>query len=224
MVGKKSSQVFYLFQPLCLPSEDGDSGLIIQYEMISVKDIYWVVISRLYTIFTKRGFASFGNRSIIRPYPDLIVGKRHISVGYNTIIGKHIQLTAWRKHNGTLFNPTIRIGCNSQFGAYNHITAVNCVEIGNGVLTGKFVTITDNSHGVPSDLNDCDISPIRRTVFSKGPVIIGDNVWIGDKATILANVKIGKGSIIGANAVVTKNVPPYSIVGGNPAKIIKQIK
>lgn len=192
--------------------------------MISVKNIYKVIKGRLYTIFSKRGFASFGHRSIIRPCPDLIVGKRFISVGDNTIIGKHIQLTAWGKHNGKLFNPTIRIGSNSQFGSYNHITAVNSIEIGDGVLTGKFVTISDNSHGVPGDLNDCDISPICRTACSKGPVIIGDNVWIGDKATILPNVRIGEGCIIGANSVVTKDIPPYCIVGGNPARIIKLIK
>ena len=192
--------------------------------MISVKDIYKAVKVRFYTLFAKRGFACFGHRSVIRSYPDLIVGKRHICIGDNTIIGKHIQLTAWEKHNGVLFNPTIRIGSNSQLGSYNHITAVNSIEIGNGVLTGKFVTISDNSHGVPGDLSDCDLSPINRMAFSKGAVIIEDNVWIGDKATILANVRIGKGSIIGANAVVTKDVPPYSIACGNPAKIIKQIK
>jgi acetyltransferase-like isoleucine patch superfamily enzyme len=54
--------------------------------------------------------------------------------------------------------------------------------------------------------------------------VIEDNVWIGDKATILANVRIGRCSIVGANAVVTKDVPPYCIVGGNPARIIRKIK
>ena len=60
-------------------------------------------------------------------------------------------------------------------------------------------------------------------MYSKGVVIIEDNVWIGDQACIMPNVIIGKGAIIGANAVVTKNVIPYSVVGGNPAKIIKQL-
>ena len=63
-----------------------------------------------------------------------------------------------------------------------------------------------------------------RFVTSKGPVIIGNNVWIGDKATVLPNVTIGDGAVIAANAVVTKDVPPYSIVAGNPAKVIKQTK
>ena len=63
--------------------------------------------------------------------------------------------------------------------------------------------------------------PLKRPIVSKGPVRIGDNVWIGDKATILPNVSIGNGAIIAANAVVTKDVPPYSVAAGNPAKIIK---
>ncbi|MDR2406844.1 MAG: sugar O-acetyltransferase, partial [Bacteroidales bacterium] len=57
-----------------------------------------------------------------------------------------------------------------------------------------------------------------------GSVVIEDNVWIGDKVTILPGVHIGYGSIIGANAVVTKDVPANCVVGGNPAKIIKVIK
>lgn len=56
---------------------------------------------------------------------------------------------------------------------------------------------------------------------SKGPIIIEDDVWIGQGCNILSGVKIGRGSVIALGSVVTKNVPPYSIVGGNPAKIIK---
>ena len=63
--------------------------------------------------------------------------------------------------------------------------------------------------------------PQKRELSSKGIIKIGDNVWIGDKATILSNVSIGDGSIVAANSVVTKNVPPYSVVAGNPARVIK---
>ena len=179
---------------------------------------------KFHTLCVKGGFKAFGKGSVIRPRADLIVGKKYISVGENVVIGKRIQLTAWGEHHNTKFRPSIVIGDNTQFGAYNHITAINSIKIGNGVLTGKFVTITDNSHGNPGDPEDCDISPIERTAYSKGPVVIEDNVWIGDKATVLANVRIGRCSIVGANAVVTKGVPPYCIVGGNPARIIRKIK
>ena len=93
--------------------------------------------------------------------------------------------------------------------------------MGNGVLTGRWVTITDNSHG-ETDYETLKMQPILRKLYSKGAVKIGDNVWIGDKVTILPNVTIGNGAIIAANAVVTRDIPPYSIVAGNPARIIKQ--
>lgn len=67
------------------------------------------------------------------------------------------------------------------------------------------------------------IPPAKRLIYSKGEIIIEDNVWIGDKATILAGVKIGEGSVIGANTVVTKDIPPYSVAVGNPVRIIKNI-
>lgn len=81
--------------------------------------------------------------------------------------------------------------------------------------------ISDNSHGDPKDMALRNIAPNARPIYSKGAIVIGDNVWIGEKAAILAGVTIGEGAIIGANAVVTKNIPPYSIAAGIPARIIK---
>ena len=113
------------------------------------------------------------------------------------------------------------IGDSVSIGAFNHITCTNRIVIGDGVLTGKFVTVTDNSHG-NTDYDSLHIKPNDRDVVSKGPVVIGNNVWIGDKATILPGVTIGDGAIIAANAVVTKDVPAYSVAAGNPARIIKK--
>ena len=117
----------------------------------------------------------------------------------------------------------LKIGNNVSLGEYSHITCANKVTIGNSVLTGRFVLITDNSHG-NSTKDSADIAPLAREIHSNGPVCIGDNVWIGDKVTILPNVTIGKGCIIAANAVVTKDIPEYSVAAGVPAKVIKTIK
>jgi len=154
----------------------------------------------------------------------------HISIGDNTWFGDGIYLTAWDSFNCIVdgksqvqhFTPSITIGENCHFGAQNHITCTNRITIGDNLLTGKWVTITDNSHG-DSSLEHLNIDPLKRPIVSKGPVSIGKNVWIGDKATILSNVSIGDGVIIAANAVVTKDVPSYTVVGGNPARIIKTI-
>ena len=69
-----------------------------------------------------------------------------------------------------------------------------------------------------------DIAPDFRPLSSKGPVLIDDNVWIGEKSSIMPGVHIGKGVIVAANSVVTKDVPPYCVVAGIPATIVKVMR
>lgn len=94
--------------------------------------------------------------------------------------------------------------------------------LGNGVQLGRKVMINDTSHGdfVGDQL---DIQPNLRPLKSKGPIIIEDNVWIGEMVCILGNVHIGRSSIIGAGSIVTHDIPAYSIAVGNPAKVIKTL-
>ncbi|MBD5331350.1 MAG: acyltransferase [Bacteroides sp.] len=154
-------------------------------------------------------------------YPiNRIKGEQYFLVGKNCSFGIYTVLTAWDKYDAHIFHPSVKIGNNCSFGDFLHLTCCNSISIGNNVLTGRWVTITDNSHGY-TDYQSLRISPIHRKLISPGAIQIGDNVWIGDKVTILPNVEIGEGCIIGANAVVTNNIPPYSVVGGNPAKVIK---
>ena len=177
----------------------------------------------LRSLWLKKQFKKTGV-SVLFQKVDFLKGAEHILIGDNTFFEKNLYLSAWdsytTKESVQTFTPSIKIGSNCHFGAFNHITAINSIEIGDNLLTGKNVTITDNSHG-SSNLNDLLIEPVLRPLISKGPIKIGSNVWIGDKATILPNVTIGDGAVIAANAVVTKNVPAYTVAAGNPAKIIK---
>jgi acetyltransferase-like isoleucine patch superfamily enzyme len=176
----------------------------------------------LYTGWITREFKSIGNNTIIKPLTSFVGGK-YIKIGENSIIGNRVVLTAWSKHKSNTYIPQINIGNNVSIGDDSHITAINSITIGNNVLTGKKVTITDNSHG-KSELLDLTLPPKERNLFSAGPVCIEDGVWIGDKVTILSNVHIGMNAIIGANAVVTKDIPANCIAVGIPAKVIKVIK
>lgn len=164
----------------------------------------------------KNDFLFFGKGSLLG-LNMTVINSKFISIGNNTSIGNRASIGCFLiKPN---FEPQLSIGDNVSIGEDCHITCANSISIGNNVLTGKKVLISDNSHGT-SSLIDLSISPIDRPIVSKGPIIIEENVWIGEKATILSGVRIGKGSIVGANAVVTKDVPEYSVVVGNPAKII----
>lgn len=150
-------------------------------------------------------------------------GGKYISIGNNTCIGKESILTAWDEYKNEKFTPIITIGDNCSIGEFVHITACHNIIIGNGVLTGRYVYISDNSHG-DNSMKQLEERPIERSLSVKGSVVIEDDVWIGDKVCILSGVHIGRGSVIAANAVVTHDVPAFSIVGGVPAKILKYNK
>lgn len=177
----------------------------------------------IYTGYFKNDFRSFGSNSVINPSFLMLVGAKNISIGSDCYIGSHVQLTAWQDVNGKPYHPEIILGDNCSIGDDSHVSCINKIVFGDGVRLGKKVLITDNSHGL-FDLEQLQIAPNKRPMFSKGPIIIEDNVWIGEKASIMANVKIGKGTIVAANSVVTKDIPPYSLVAGCPAKIIKQLQ
>lgn len=155
--------------------------------------------------------------------PHNLVGTKYISISKGTIIYDGVSLAAWDKAGSQTFNPSIEIGENCSIGDCCHISACGSITIGNNVLTGRYVYISDNMHG-SSTANELNIPPVLRNLYVKGPVVIEDNVWIGDKVCILSGVHIGSGAVIGANAVVTKDVPANCIVGGVPAKIIREIK
>jgi maltose O-acetyltransferase len=114
---------------------------------------------------------------------------------------------------------TISIGDNSGIGKNAYISNIGGggeLSIGDNVMMGPEVVILTKEH------NYQDISiPMNLQGSISSKVIIEDDVWIGIRAIILPGVTVGRGSIVGAGAVVTKDIPPYSIVGGVPARIIK---
>lgn len=173
-----------------------------------------------YTSLLKCRFKHFGSRSSIAR-PEMIVNPKNISIGSYTSFaeGSVLECNTSYDHNDC---GIITIGNRCMFGAHTHITSANKISIGDNLLTGRYVLITDNSHGLLV-ATELDLHPADRDISSKGPVRVGNNVWIGDKVTILANVTIGDGAIIAANAVVTRDVPPNSIVAGVPAKVIKTV-
>ena len=156
-------------------------------------------------------------------HPNQLKGTQYISVGENTRFEKGVILTAWEQPNNKKNPPSITIGDNCNINEFNHITACQQITIGNNLLTGRYVYISDNSHG-SSKYEEQLLHPHKRPLHVKGPVIIGNNVWICEHACILSGVTIGDGAIIAANAVVTHDIPPYSVAAGVPAKVVKILK
>jgi acetyltransferase-like isoleucine patch superfamily enzyme len=128
-------------------------------------------------------------------------------------IGKNVSIMS----NVTFMSPQkIEIGNHVLINTGSKIGGQNGVKIGNFVLIGYNVNLVSENHAFSNP-----VQPIKNQGYFGGPIVLEDDIWIGANAVILPSVKIGRGAIIGANAVVTKNVAPFSIVGGIPAKKIK---
>jgi len=181
----------------------------------------FLTISQFYTWIIKKNFNSFGKKSIIKPFANLS-NCQHISIGNFVDIGNNCRITVSNAFFGLPCHSKnkikLKIGNHVDVGNGTFISANNDVQIGNHVIMAPYVFITDHDHGFSDITKNLHQQPLTEN----GHTIIGDNVFLGTKSSILKNVKIGEHSVVGANAVVTKDVPSFSIISGNPAKIIKK--
>lgn len=153
-----------------------------------------------------------------------IRGRKYIKFGKDIHIGGGIWIEAISHYYNQNFSPEISLGDGASFSNDVHISCIDRISIGSNTLIGSHVYIGDHGHGIYSGDRQSSTkeAPTARRLGGGGPVIIGNNVWIGDNAVILGPTTIGNGSIIGANSVVRHNVPDGTIVAGIPAKKIKE--
>ena len=194
-------------------------GVVYSYRTQQRVRLFW---NRVFSYSVSKRFKQFG-KGVSVANDVVLLNPRYITVGNYSSIGDRTVLTAWDRYEGDRFTPSISIGSNTNIGADCHITAIRQIVIGDGVLLGKKITITDNAHGACM-ADQLEIAPIKRRLVSKGGVTIEDHVWIGDKATILPGVHIGRGAIVAANAVVSHDVPAGCVVAGVPAKVVKEMR
>lgn len=183
-----------------------------------------LIRNQLYSLWIRNFVGKIGEHSTIGYGCRLFsFGYKNISIGDYTSIESNTILCCLTKYIDQQFpNASITIGNHCNIGEYNHLTACNKITIGDGLLTGRYVIISDNNHGDMSP-EDLQIPPANRKINVKGEIIIGNNVWLGDKVTIVSGVHIGNNVIVAANAVVTKDVPDNCLVAGVPAKIVKKM-
>jgi acetyltransferase-like isoleucine patch superfamily enzyme len=179
------------------------------------------ILSRIYRKFYqiffwylyKSTFRSL-SRSVRFVTPFRIDGSDGISVGDGAFFQRGIWLYCCGI-NGVKANLSVGKGC--VFGYNNHITSVREVAIGDHVLTANNVYISDNLHGY----EDITKPIIQQPVRFKRAVEIGAGAWIGENVSIIG-ASVGKNSVIGANSVVTRDIPDYCVAVGAPAVVIKQ--
>lgn len=168
----------------------------------------------LYTIFMTRKFKSVGKNCSIRPVLN-ITKPQNISLGNNVSMG----IFCWVDTNTSINkHPKLTIGNRVHIGAYAIIIAADEIIIGNNIVMSERVIILDHIH----DYSDVKKAVIDQPIVMKGKIVIEDDCFIGINSVIMGGVHIGKHAVIGANTVVTHNVPSYCVVVGSPAKVIKR--
>ncbi len=142
------------------------------------------------------------------------LGRKGISIGNSTSIGAFSRLVVSTSFNN--IGSHIRIGNNVGIGEYAYLGGAGGLDIGDECIVGQYLSCHPENHNY-EDLN----TPIRHQGVTRKGIRIGNNCWIGSKVTVLDGVTIGDNCVIAAGAVITKDMPSNSVIGGVPARVLK---
>lgn len=177
-----------------------------------------MILYRLLTYFPNRyQYARFGKGSLIY-FPMLVNNKKCISIGENVTFRERLRMDAIKCMNDQYFTPRIIIEDNVHAEQDCQIFAANLVHIKKNVTLSSHVFITDAEH----EYRGVEHESILKQKLIFGKTIIEEEAFIGIGVRIIKAVHIGKHAVIGANSVVTKDIPAYSVAVGNPAKVIRK--
>jgi acetyltransferase-like isoleucine patch superfamily enzyme len=162
------------------------------------------------------GFGALGRGSLIRP-PYTVISAHRIFIGSGTTIGPNALLSVITEHLGQQYTPALRIGDRCSIGQNFVVGCIDEVVIGDDVLVSSNAFIGDTIHGY----KDVSRPVIEQPLERRGAVCVGSGAFIGINAAILPGVRIGRNAVVGAGAVVTRDVPDFTVVAGNPAVVIR---
>ena len=170
---------------------------------------------------TRRGrrFGRFGPDSVICFPPNAIFNERYVHIGSGTLFGPQITLSAGMVPGQRMVSdPVISVGDRCLIGKGSGIVGHLGITVGNDVWTGHHVYITAQNHGYGALT-----LPISRQVMPERAVSIGDGSWLGHGAVVLPGASIGRHVVIGANSVVTGEIPDNCVAAGAPARVIRRL-
>jgi acetyltransferase-like isoleucine patch superfamily enzyme len=175
----------------------------------------WVLVGKQVSI-RYAAYLQAGKELIIEDYAEINArSTQKIILGNRVTIGKYAIIRPGNLYGGEPGEGLV-VGDHSNIGPYCYIGCSGHISIGNNVMISPRVSIYAENH-----VFDHTDTPIKSQGVKKENVVIEDDCWIASNSILLAGVTIGKGSIVAAGSVVTQDVPPYSVVAGVPARVIK---
>lgn len=161
-------------------------------------------------------FRHMGAGTFVSPFIQC-VGLECVSLGDRSVISRNTRLLALKAYGSQAFDPQINIGKDVSIGFGCTLSCINRIEIGHHVTIGDNVYIADSHH----DYRDPELGVLQQPLLP-GQVSIGQGAWVGYGAFVAGNVSLGEHSVVGANSVVTRSVPAYTVVAGVPAKPVRR--
>jgi acetyltransferase-like isoleucine patch superfamily enzyme len=168
-----------------------------------------------------RRFGSFGEGALIAFPPGDTFGEEHIAIGAGTLVAGHVSMSVGMAPDQPLpdgvTSPVLRIGARCSIGRGNHLVAHRSLQLGDDVITGPNVYVTDQNH-VYADPS----VPVGQQWPAEDPVIVGPGSWIGAGAILLPGTTLGRNTVVGAGAVVRGTFPDHAVLAGVPARMVRR--
>jgi acetyltransferase-like isoleucine patch superfamily enzyme len=174
-------------------------------------------LNRLKSYYLLSKFLAVDERSVLE-WPVKVYGAQYITLGKNVRISWNSWLYAVDKYGNQRFSPEIIIENSAYLGNSSHIVACRKVKIGANTIIGDRCYLSDNLH----DYEDVNIPIKDGKLKVPGELVIGKDSWLGDNVCIFGDLTVGEHCVIGANSVVTRSIPSYSVAVGSPARVIKR--
>ena len=152
-----------------------------------------------------------------RPYTLVCPDPESLIIGKETAIYPDAYISLIKEWAGFKYTPQIKIGDGVYIGRHAYFAALDSIIIENGCVLSEYVYITDHAHGLHPEHGPI----MKQQLESKGPVHIGRNCFLGFRVSIMPGVILGDHCIVGANSVVSRSFPAYSMIAGCPAKVVK---